>query len=148
MDAAAWQTLGTHQVRVHEDLLFIQVRGVLTLSDLQGLMRLGAVQIERYGYHLSIVDATLATTMTAEARRYDTQWRRENPQAVGCSVVYGANWIARAVITMIARATALLTRRAAESHCVADEAAALEWAGAERQRLRAELAQRQPPPTS
>ena len=139
---AAWQPLGTHLLRVVDDLMFMQVRGALELSDMQALVQIGAQQISRYGYFLSVVDGTLGTTMTPAARRYNAQWMRENQDALGSSMVYGASRIARAIITMIDRATTLLSMRPSTSHFVANEAEALEFAARERQRLRAEVAQR------
>lgn len=142
----AWRPLGTHLVRVIEDALFLQVHGILHVSDLRELTGIGLGIVVHYGYYLSIVDATLGTTMTAEARRFNAQWMRENPHAVGVSVVYGASLVVRTVITMIIRATTLLSMRPAAAHFVADEAAVLECAAVERQRLRTQVGGR-PPPT-
>jgi hypothetical protein len=138
---AEWQPLGRHLIRLTEDTLYLQVHGNLELDDVRGMVERCAAIIVRNGYYLTVVDASDAGSMTPEARLYSAKWSRDNPDKPGLDVVYGANIVVRTVISMINRATSLISGRPSASLFVKDESAAEVCLAEGRQRLRAQAAQ-------
>lgn len=134
--------VGPHVIEITGDVRLIRVNGPLSEAHLRTLFALGRAQLQRHGYYISICDTTRGTSMTPEARRANAEWFSENPEMLGANIIFGAGLATRVIITLITRATALLSRKPLHIEFVADEEAAFARAEIERQRLRAEVRRR------
>lgn len=134
--------VGPHVIEITGDVRLIRVNGPLTEAHLRTFFALGHAQLQRHGYYISICDTTLGTSMTPEARRANADWFSKNPEMLGANIIFGAGLATRVIITLITRATALLSRKPLNIEFVADEKAAFARADAERPRLQAQVQDR------
>ena len=134
--------LGTHLLEIREDTQILRLNGPYTEDDLRAMLPIGDAIMARYGYYISITDSSHAAGMTPGARRLNAEWVRERPQALGISIVFGASLPSRVLLTLITRASALMSKRSPRIELVDSEQAAFALADVERPRLAAEARRR------
>jgi len=132
-----WQQLGTHLVRVDEDLVFNRIIGVLTLEDSQQLVAICTAVVEQYGYVLVLTDNTRAGVPTPDARKFQTDQLRR-PLHPSLAVVFGSSLIGRTSVAMVMRAVELFTGKKLPVAMVADEQSARKLLREARERFRAQ----------
>ena len=78
--AATWEKLGTHSIRMNEDIVELRQGGTMTLADAIGYFDMVDVLIARYGYCLSLFDHSQGVSMEPSARaRARTKSRKPTP---------------------------------------------------------------------
>lgn len=133
-----WHSIGLHRYRIEGDLLFSVANGDIGAEEIILLCEQLLLIYNQYGYVYEIVDATNGGAMSAEARRRNADWHRQNA-IQGDAVVFGANRLLRTVFALLTNALRLLTHNNLQIQFVATESDARAFVTAHRQRR---LAQR------
>lgn len=81
-----------------------------------------------------IADMSGCTGIDAEARKYMSEWSRDGAQALSGVATYGVGFTLRAVLSLTMAAIRFLGREQIEVVFVRDEAEALKWVDAQRDR--------------
>lgn len=134
--------IGQHTLEIRDDMQILTIRGVVTEDDVRLMIPISETLTAKNGYFVSITDAQHAGSMTPSARRLNAEWFRDHPEHVGISIVHSTSTAVRVLVSLVTRATALLSKRPFRIEYVTDEAAALALAEVERPRLRAEALRR------
>lgn len=100
-----WHLVGTHEVRIDDDIIWVRNHGVVTLADQLQLDAVCRAMHTRWGYILVLSDVRELASVSPEARR-ELHQRVRNQTYLSHTVIYGAN--------LMIRTMALLTQRAAE----------------------------------
>lgn len=134
--------IGPHTLEIRNDMQILTIRGAVSEDDVRDMIPISETLTAKYGYFVSITNAQHAGSMTPAARRLNAEWFRDNPDHLGISIVHSTSTAVRVLVSLVTRATTLLSKRPYRIEYVADEAAALALADAERPRLRAEALRR------
>lgn len=100
--------IGKHEVRVDGDLVWVRMVGEFDLPDIQDFFKLTERLFHEYGYALVLCDSTDGGLVTPAARRYQAE-RFKTQIFPSHTAIYGANPIARALVTLMTRAAELMT---------------------------------------
>lgn len=106
--------IGLHRLVIDDDLVLWEAHGVCDLEDLRQIIAVGEEISARYGRYYSLIDARQGITVTPEARRYSADWERSHGGAKAFTVIFGANPVLRAIVTLLNRAAQLVLGRAPE----------------------------------
>jgi hypothetical protein len=123
--AAECKQIGTHEVRLEDDLVFLIQRGDYTLGDATRINEeIGAV-LSRYGRVFVLVDQSQAGRTPPEARRALAEWNKKHR----CSgaAIFGSSGAARAVATLVITAIRLFRPDAMPTIFANSEAEARAW---------------------
>jgi hypothetical protein len=104
----SWQAVGKHQYYLQDDLLVVQVHGVLELADAQWLLTTLFDLVQRYGYSLLLADVHQGMSIPPHVRKWIGQWHNSHSATDGSAVVVGAGRMIRTLLTMINSAVRLL----------------------------------------
>lgn len=125
---------GPHQVEIDSDIVITRIHGNLTPEHMKEWCRIVDGVIAEHGEVFSIGDYHAAGSIPPETRRVVGEWPGA-AQLRGMAVV-GANPMLRVIMTMIARAGALLRNFRAPTVFVATEAEARAWVKEQRSKKR------------
>jgi hypothetical protein len=117
------------------DLLILRLEGDYTLDVATYVQAHIASVSDEYGYRLNLIDVSQAGTITADARRFLLENRRQTPMP-GAVAVVGASFAVRTLAHMVTRALRALTNAYLGTDFFADETAARTWINTQRNRLR------------
>lgn len=101
--------VGLHDLEVRQDILHIHFIGNLDLAQMKELISVYEQCVEKHGYLLMLMDVEKSTGFDVNARRYSADWAKTCPTVQSCAV-YGASAALRGFLTILNRATQLLTR--------------------------------------
>jgi len=135
-----WEPLGTHRYYCEADLVFFELHGEVALAEIQHVFALHELVAKEYGYALMVFDAHGGGKLGPEARRYVGQRTRQKIDR-GASVVLGANFIIRALVTLLHNAARLTGRDDSLTHFCASLEEAEPWLATQRQLLTAKAKQ-------
>ncbi len=131
------QTYEINGIKIQEegDLLVAIVDRLLTLEITKQFCHLAEQVREREKrlFVLSVIQGH--QTASAEARRYFSEWTSKNQ--VDASAMVSSSTLARATMTLIISAAALISRRAIPTAFFATEAEARAWIDRKRQQISA-----------
>ena len=131
-----WRPFGKHVMRIDGDVLFARTQGEITGDEVITLLQ-HLRQIEhRYGYVFEVVDASVGGNMSADARRQNAAWHKQNRIHIEV-VVFGASLLIRTMVTLLSNAFRLLGSQQITPHFFASEADAWAWVDKRRVELRA-----------
>lgn len=131
-----WQTQGTHRFYREEDLVCFECHGIFELADAQQMYAATGAVVHQYGYVLLLSDASAATGVSAEARRYIGERARAGYDE-GLTVIVGSSFPMRAMITLLRNASRLIGQPMAPMRFCASSAEGLAWLATQRPLLRA-----------
>lgn len=106
--------IGLHRLEIDGDLMHWEAHGALDVDDLRKIIAIGEELSARYGRYYSLIDARQGITVTPAARRYSAEWERSHRGPRAFTVIFGANPVLRALVTLLNRATELVLGRAPE----------------------------------
>jgi hypothetical protein len=129
---------GFSEIRLEEDLVFARSCGPTTLEDMKLMYEINRDVVDRYGYVLVLIDCRLGSTTTPEARKYQSEQLKKRifPSH---TALYGIGIVARTTVTLMLRATELLTGKSYPVEMVPDEESARKILVAARERLRQQV---------
>lgn len=127
------RSIGPHLVEIDGDLVVCRNHGDFTLEHMKEVCALFAELLTQHGRLFSISDATKGADFKADARRYAAEWSKDH-QVTG-TVVFGTSTIARVTLTLMIRATAVLTRKPRPLAFVETEEQARAWVKEQRDKL-------------
>ncbi len=124
--------IAANELRLDEDVLHVRCVGGLDLPQVKQLLVVYEQCIGQFGYLLLLLDVERSTGMDMAGRRYGSEWAK-NYTAVQSMAVYGAGSIVRGMLTMLNRATFLISRgKQAAMEFVATEELGRQWLQAQR----------------
>jgi hypothetical protein len=112
--------IGTHEIRLEGELLYLIQHGDYTLSDAQAVGREIEVLLQHRGRAYVIVDQTDAGKTPPEARRALVEWNQKHH--ISGAVIFGSSGAARAMATLVLSALRIIQRGAAPIWFVDSEA--------------------------
>lgn len=128
--------LGTHLARIDGDRVFIQLRGKLTVDDIQRLFQLG-VSVKKTNPHVFVLyDGQRGTGIDPEGRKSVPKEQRDF--VADLRVVYGLSFAARIVLNMLVRTQKALFNRDLHTYVFDDEEDARDFFEKESNRIRNE----------
>ena len=135
-----WEPLGKHRYYREADLVFFELQGDVSLTEIQHVFLLHELVAKEYGYSLMVFDAHAGGRLGPEARRFVGQRTRQQMDR-GASVVLGANFILSALVTLLHNAARLVGRDDSLTHFCATLEEAKPWLAAQRLVLAAKAKQ-------
>ncbi len=134
---------GFEEFRVDGDMLFARAIGATTLEDVKRMFAINQGLYERYGYALVLIDGARASTTTPDARKYQSDLLRKRifPSH---TAIFGGGVLVRTTISLMMRATELLTGTKIPVDMVADEQTARTVLAAARERFAIQGIAKQP----
>lgn len=126
------ESIGQHALHRRGDLVTFHIHGSLTRPDLVRLREALADVIRDTGRCFLVADLGHATGIDTEARRYMTEWSRQNTDWIAGTAVHGVNFALRALLTLTLKAIKLVGTQQVEFVFVKDEPEALRWIAARR----------------
>lgn len=132
-----WQQIGPHLIAVEGDILYVRARGAIDVPELLWMIDRCDEVVDRYGYVITLSDATEGTTMTPEARQCQAEFSRQHRDRLTVSILFGVNRVASVLINLIARALKMTIGFDMRLIFARDEADALLHVSRERARLAA-----------
>lgn len=121
-----WETQGSHRLYRQDDLLFFELHGMFELPDVQRMYAITDDTVQAYGYILTLFDASAATGITVEARRYVGEKSKASPNE-GAAAIIGASFPIRTLITLLRNASRLIGRPMPPMQFFATPADGLKW---------------------
>lgn len=121
-----WQTFGKHSMRVDGDVVFVRAVGQVSSDEIVALLDRMLIVSQQYGYVFEVVDAKAGGTMDAPARRRNAEWHKQHALQIEC-VIFGANRLVGAMVTLLANAFRLLGRQQISIRFVETEEDAWQW---------------------
>jgi hypothetical protein len=125
--------IGPHIIEVEGDTVIGRPDGPFKLEHLIEFFPLVEKVLADYGRCFTISDLRKPMSFPAETRRCAIEWSKNH--VVAGSVMFGTSMTARVTLTLMMRATSLLTRRPAPLEAVATEEEARAWVAARREKL-------------
>lgn len=107
--SAAWEKLGTHSIRMNEDIVELRQCGTFTHADAIGYFDCVDALIARHGYCLSMFDHRQGVSMEPRARSYIAQ-RSKALSAPTALAVFGGSLPYRTLSRLIVRAINMVRR--------------------------------------
>lgn len=134
---------GFEEFRVDGDVLFARAIGATTLEDVKRMFAINQGLYERYGYALVLIDGARASTTAPDARKYQSDLLRKRifPSH---TAIFGGGVLVRTTISLMMRATELLTGTKIPVEMLADEQTARTVLAAARERFRIQGIAKQP----
>ena len=127
------KSVGTHQLTIEDDVLFLRQYGDYILSDARQMNVEMEAVIRRCGRAFVMVDQSQAGQTPPDARRCIAEWNKEH-QTAG-SVIFGSSAISRAVATLVVNASRILNPRGSPIVFTQSEAEARAWIASRREKL-------------
>lgn len=134
--------IGLHGCRAVGDMVELDVRGELTVADVEALQELIVEIRGREGLCYGLIDLTGMTALSAAARRKVAIWVQADGTGLTGSALYGCSFAMRALITLTLNAVRVMSRVQLETTFVNDEAMGRAWIDAHRAAERAKQAGR------
>lgn len=128
-------SLGTHQVHIDGDRIFLTIRGTLRAEDVQGLFRLAIHVKTEHPFAFFLYDGRQGTGIDPDARRAVSSEKSPRAQA-DLRVVFGLSFRVRMILNMLVRAQKALFNRDMRIHIFEHEKEAREFFEAECDRIR------------
>ena len=134
---------GFEEFRVDGDVLFARAIGATTLEDVKRMFAINQGLYERYGYALVLIDGARASTTAPDARKYQSDLLRKRifPSH---TAIFGGGVLVRTTISLMMRATELLTGTKIPVEMLADEQTARTVLAAARERFAIQGIAKQP----
>ena len=126
-----WESQGSHRYYREPDLLFLEIHGTFTLTDVQWMHGVSAAIEAQTGYILTVFDSLHASGITAGARRAVAKRSREHISP-GATAVVGASLGLRAVVQLIRNALRLFGQATEPVYFCSTAEEALEWLASQR----------------
>jgi hypothetical protein len=124
-----------HRLSLQGDILRIEVVGNLDLDMMKRLIAVYEACIAHFGYLLLLLDVRHSSGFDADARKYAVQQSKDFA-SVQATAVYGAPAIVRGFMTLLSRATFLLSKgTAAELRFVSSQDEGRAWLDQQRATL-------------
>jgi len=124
-----------HRLRLEGDILYVEVVGHLDLETMKLLVPIYQACIAHFGYLLLFMDVRLSSGFDPDARRYSVEWAKDYA-SVQAAAVYGASILVRGFLTLLNRATFLLSKGSeAEVSFVSSQDEGRVWLGSRRSKL-------------
>jgi len=120
-----WINVGTHSIRVEQEIAFIRLCGKLSVSQTQALLAICQDVHEKEGRICMLFDGTKTTSLSPEVRRTVIDWSKRYP--ITAVANFGGGLPQRALATLAIAAIRLLSRTAPPQTYEATEAAARAW---------------------
>lgn len=130
-----FRPLGGHKARIDGDLIFMRVKGVVTLADMMEFMRVQAEIKREHGAVFILYDSRENTGLDREARKYATDHASEESR-VTAAASFGAPFGMRVLVNMLNRAHEMLGVEGTRVMLFDTESEARKYLEAERLRLR------------
>jgi hypothetical protein len=125
--------IGPHLLEVEGDTIITRPNGPFKLEHLtEFLPHIEKLLAER-GRCFTISDFRSSVSFPAETRRHAIEWSKKH--VVTGSVMFGTSLTARVTLTLMVRATAILTRRPVPLAVVSTEDEARAWVAERRKKL-------------
>lgn len=115
--------IGTHWTRLEGPIVFVRPKDTITLADNQALFAWADKVKREYGRVYLLIDGSLNANQEPAARAWASKNLHEGNRPSG-TVVFGANYGVRVLITLFNRAAQLITRFELPLEFVATEAQA------------------------
>ena len=135
--------LGTHLIRIVDDLIEVTVRGVFTLADMQRFVQLADAHGQKYGYALVLTDIDAAKGLQAEARRFAADHNRAVVRQYGevhsANAIFGGSVLMRGMGALFLAVIRLVSSSSAGTHLAGSEAEARAFLAEQRRRFREKL---------
>jgi hypothetical protein len=125
--------VGPHLIEIEGDTIIARPDGPFELEHLNALFPIIEKILAEQGRCFTISDLRKPTSFPAETRRRAIEWSKSH--VVTGSVMFGTSLTARVTLTLMMRATELLTRRPAPLVAVSTEEEARAWVAARRRKL-------------
>jgi hypothetical protein len=117
-------------MEVEGDVVIVRLHGPFEFDHAVTFCRMAAEILEEHGRLFTISDFSNGWRFTAEARRYALEWGQTHK--VTATALFGVNKTAHAAISLLIRASALVTRRKIPMTTVPTEAEARAWVDEQR----------------
>jgi hypothetical protein len=125
--------IGPHIFEVEGDTVIARPDGPFKLEHITQFFPLVEKVLAEHGRCFTISDLRKPMGFPAETRRSAIEWSKSH--VISGSVMFGTSLTARVTLTLMMRATALLTRRPAPLEAVSTEEEARAWVAARREML-------------
>jgi len=116
--------IGRHRLLVRADEVLWEVHGNCDVDELRQIIALGEELAARYGRYYSLIDGKEGISITPAARRYNADWERAHGGSKALTIIFGANALARTIVSLVNRAAQLVLGRSPEVIFVKTEAEA------------------------
>lgn len=130
-----WEQRGGFRCYRDADILFLEIHGVFSLEDAEQMFELSDGIRLKFGYVLTVFDASDAKGMSAPARRLVGQRSREE-NIHGASAIIGASFTIRTLVQLLRNAIRLFGGTQAPIVFCATADEALQWLDEQRPLLR------------
>jgi len=134
-----FRPLGGHTARIDGDLVFLRVKGVVSLTDMMEFMRVQAEVKRKHGAVYVLYDSRENTGLDREARKYATDHAAPEYR-VTAAASFGAPFGMRVLVNMLNRAHEMLRVEGTRVHLFDTEAEARAHLASERRRLQSPAA--------
>lgn len=128
-----WQEIGSHRVRIEEDVMLLKIVGNLSLADTKSLCSLCEAVLAEHGSLFMIADLHQSKSFSPEGRKFISEWNTRH--TITAIAQYGVSVVTQAITVLVAAATRLLGGRAVEIKRVKDEAEGRAWIAELKHRL-------------
>lgn len=125
--------IGPHLIEVEGDTVLTRPTGPFKLEHLTQFLPLLEDILARRGRCFTISDFRSQMTFPPETRRHAIEWSKKH--VVTGSVMFGTSLTARVTLTLLVRATEIITRRPVPLAAVSTEDEARAWVAARRKKL-------------
>ncbi len=125
--------IGPHVMEIEGDTVIARLDGPFTLDHLTEFLPLLEKILAERGRCFTISDLRGPTSFPVETRRRAIEWSKGH--VVTGSVMFGTSLTARVTLTLMIRATEILTGRPAPLDAVKTEEEARAWVAARRKKL-------------
>ena len=122
--------IGPHVIEIEGDTVIARLDGPFTLDHLTAFLPLIEKILAERGRCFTISDLRKPMSFPAETRRSAIEWSKSH--VVTGSVMFGTSMTARVTLTLMIRATAILTGRPVPLEAVKTEEEARAWIAARR----------------
>lgn len=107
VDAARFTHLGKHRFAVHLDTLVVEIKGNVSLTEIQVLFAHQDKINAKYGYANSFVRSAVGVSMSSDARRWIGEWHH-GKKPIGICIIVDDNPVTRMVFMVLHRAVSVL----------------------------------------
>jgi hypothetical protein len=128
-----WIPIGTHQLRIEDDLAYLRINGDINPPDTKGLLEHFQRVHQQKGHLFLLFDAVHAGTISAESRRMFIEWNRTYP--IAAVVNFGGGMVQKALAVLLHNAIRIMTKKAPLFAYLATEAEARKWLDEQRRTL-------------
>jgi SpoIIAA-like len=126
MSVDEFRPLGGHEVKIERDLVFLRIKGVVTLADMMKFLQVQAEVKREHGAVYVLYDSRENTGLDPAARKYATE-QGSDEYRVNAAASFGAPFTMRIVVNMLNRAHDMLRREGARVQLFDTEAEARKY---------------------